>query len=458
MSDSPALSDSLAWLFGLEQFGIKFGLDNITAIVGALGHPERAFRSVHIAGTNGKGSVTAMVDAALRAAGHRSARYTSPHLIDLSERFVVDGRPVTPQALDQAMGEVRDVVELLRHRGRLQVHPTFFEVTTAVAFELFRHAGAQVAVCEVGLGGRLDATNVIEPVASAITSIGFDHQQYLGRTLPEIATEKAGIIKPGVPVVVGRLDRPAFNAIAAVAHRQGAALIEALEGVTIGEVRLADDVAARRDAANWREAPSKEGDGSSSTRLRLRTPRRDYGVVELALRGSHQIDNAMVAVRLLETLDERGVTVQPAAVVEGLRRAAWPGRLDMRRRPDGGAALLDAAHNRDGAAALAAFLRTSTFGGAPLVFAAMRDKDIDAMLQRLAPEIGALVATRASSDRSADPSEIARLARAIAPGLAVTVAAEPAAALEAAWRLSTRIVVAGSIFLIGDVMKQSGWS
>ena len=449
MSDSTALSDSLAWLFGLEQFGIKFGLDNITAILDALGRPERAFRSVHIAGTNGKGSVTAMVDAALRAAGHRSARYTSPHLIDLAERFVVDGRPVAPEALDPAVRDVREVVDLLCRRGRLRVQPTFFEVTTAVAFELFRRAGAEVAVCEVGLGGRLDATNVIEPVASAITSIGFDHQQYLGRTLPEIAAEKAGIIKPGVPVVVGRLDRQAFDTIAEVARRQGAELIDAMAGVSIEEIRPDDGGRAERDAA---DAP-----GGSPTRLRLRTARHDYGRVELALRGSHQIDNALVAVRLLETLDERGVTVQPPALVEGLR-AAWPGRLDIRSGPDGRTALLDAAHNRDGAAALAAFLRSSVFGKSPLVFAAMRDKDIDAMLRALAPEIGALVPTRASSARSADPWEIARLARAIAPGLPVTVAAEPAEALESAWRLSARIVVAGSIFLIGDVMKQSGWS
>jgi dihydrofolate synthase / folylpolyglutamate synthase len=449
LSDSPALSDPLAWLFGLEQFGIKLGLDNITAILDALGHPERAFRSVHIAGTNGKGSVTAMVDAALRAAGHRSARYTSPHLIDLAERFVVDGRPVAPETLGHAVRDVRDVVDLLCRRGRLRVQPTFFEVTTAVGFELFRRAGAEVAVCEVGLGGRLDATNVIDPVASAITSIGFDHQQYLGRTLPDIAGEKAGIIKPGVPVVVGRLDRQAFDAVAEVARRQGAELIEALAGVSVEEIRM-DDVRVTRDGAGTSL--------DSPTRLRLRTPRRDYGRVELALRGSHQIDNALVAVRLLETIDERGVTVQPVAVVEGLQRAAWPGRLDVRSGPGGREALLDAAHNGDGAAALAAFLRTSGFGKAPLVFAAMRDKDIDAMLRALAPEIGALVPTRASNARSADPWEIARLARAIAPGLPITLAAEPAEALESAWRLSARIVVAGSIFLIGDVMKQSGWS
>src|SRR5713101_4376009 len=174
-------------------------------LVARLGHPEDAFRSIHIAGTNGKGSVTAMADAALRMAGHRSARYTSPHLIDLAERFVIEGRPVAPDALHRAVRDVRDVVDLLRRRGALQFHPTFFEVTTAVAFELFRRAGVEIAVCEVGLGGRLDATNVVSPdevVVTAITSIALDHQVHLGSTLREIAFEKAGIIKPGVPVVI----------------------------------------------------------------------------------------------------------------------------------------------------------------------------------------------------------------------------------------------------------------
>jgi len=175
--------DPFAYLFGLEQFGIKFGLGNITAIVERLGRPDRAYRTVHVAGTNGKGSVTAMVEAALRAAGHRTARYTSPHLIDLNERFVIDGRPVATDLLAQAVGDGRDLVQALRHEGTLEVQPTFFEVTTAVALELFRRAKVDVAVIEVGLGGRLDATNVIAPAVSAITSIAFDHQLYLGSTL-----------------------------------------------------------------------------------------------------------------------------------------------------------------------------------------------------------------------------------------------------------------------------------
>ena len=155
------MTDPLSYLFGLGQFGIKFGLENMFAIVGRLGHPERTFRSVHIAGTNGKGSVTAMIDAGLRAAGHRSARYTSPHLVDLAERFVIDGRPVAAEKMVAAVADVQATIEQLLAEGGLQAHPTFFEVTTAVAFELFRRAGVDTAVLEVGLGGRLDATNVI---------------------------------------------------------------------------------------------------------------------------------------------------------------------------------------------------------------------------------------------------------------------------------------------------------
>jgi dihydrofolate synthase/folylpolyglutamate synthase len=430
-------SDSLNWLFGLEQIGIKFGLDNITGIVAALGHPERSFASVHVAGTNGKGSVTAIVDTALRAAGHRSARYTSPHLIDLTERFVIDGQPVQRAALAAVVADVRTAIDRLRDGGGLDAHPTFFEVTTAVAFELFRRAAVEIAVFEVGLGGRLDATNVIHPLVTAITSIGLDHQQYLGQTLREIAVEKAGILKPGVPVIVGKMPAEAFAAIASIARDRGCPIVRAWDGVTMDDLRPAPD--ARR----W---------------MRLRTPRHDYGELELGLRGSHQVDNAVVAVRLLDALDARRIAAPPAAIAEGLSQVQWPGRLDLRRLPDGREVLLDAAHNPDGAAALAAFLRTMDSGPPPLVFAAMRDKAVDRMLSELAPTVSAFVFTRASNPRSADPTQLADRARAIAPGLPVEVELSPARALTAAWRLAPRIVVAGSIFLIGDVLKEIGGS
>jgi dihydrofolate synthase / folylpolyglutamate synthase len=402
---------ALAYLFGLEQFGIKFGLENISTLLAHLGHPERAFPTVHIAGTNGKGSVTAMVDAALRAAGHRSARYTSPHLVHVRERFVVDGQPVKDAALIDAIADVRGAVGELRSTGTLEGEPTFFEATTAVAFELFRRAGVDVAVIEVGLGGRLDATNVITPMAAAITSIGFDHERYLGTSLREIAIEKAGIIKRGVPVVVGDLPPEARRAVEEIAEARGAELVIATEA------RL--------------------------------TPH-----VPLALRGRHQEKNAAVAAAILDVVDARGMTVPPAAVVDGLTHVTWPGRLDLRSFGAGREALLDAAHNPDGAAALAAYLAESWPERPPLVFAAMSDKDARGMFRALLPAVGSLVLTRASNPRSAEPAALAAQAREVAPALPLAIEPSRTAALHAAWRQSPRIVVAGSIFLLGDVMKE----
>jgi dihydrofolate synthase/folylpolyglutamate synthase len=404
--------DPFAYLFSLEQFGIKFGLENITAVVDRLGRPDRAYPTVHVAGTNGKGSVTAMVDAALRAAGHRSARYTSPHLVDLTERFVVDGRPIGTDALAQAVADVRGVVETLRREGTLAVQPTFFEVTTAVALELFRRANVDVAVMEVGLGGRLDATNVITPAVTAITSIGFDHQLYLGSTLEAIAFEKAGIIKNGIPVVVGELDDGPRAVIERIASERGAPLIRA----------SASDVLER---------------------------------FAIGLPGRHQQANAAVAFNVLRLLDGQGLRVPSAAVAQGLARAEWPGRLDVRRLPDGREIMLDAAHNPAGAAALASYLDASRASARlPLVFAAMRDKDVDGMYRELLRSVGALIVTRASNPRSADPAALADRARSIAPSLPITVEPSVPAALAAAWRLASRIVVAGSIFLLADVMRE----
>jgi dihydrofolate synthase/folylpolyglutamate synthase len=421
------VTDPLSYLFGLGQFGIKFGLENMFAIVGRLGHPERTFRSVHVAGTNGKGSVTAMIDAGLRAAGHRSGRYTSPHLVDLAERFVIDGRPVPADKMVAAVADVQAAVAQLLAEGVLQAHPTFFEVTTAVAFELFRRAGVEIAVLEVGLGGRLDATNVIEPVATAITSIAYDHQQYLGSTLAEIAREKAGIIKPHVPMVVGEVEPEVLAAIADIARDRDAPLVRAADGVT---------VTRRSDAT-----------------IGLRTPARDYGEVKMGLQGAHQIGNAIVAVRMLELLDSQGITVPTDAVRSALARPSWPGRLDLRRLTNGREILFDAAHNPAGAAALASYLQELETGRLPLVFAGMHDKDLEGMLRPLMPVVGPLVVTRASNRRSADPERLADLARRIGPGTSVTVADSPLDALDIAWRTSPRIIVAGSIFLLGDVMK-----
>ena len=399
-------------MFGLEQFGIKFGLDNIHALVAELGHPERTFKSVHVAGTNGKGSVVAMVDRALTAAGHRSGRYTSPHLVDLSERFVVDGQPVARPALEAVVTAAHDAVGRLLSRGQLHGSPTFFEVTTAIAFEIFRRARVDVAVCEVGLGGRLDATNVLQPAVTAITSIGLDHQQYLGSTLGQIAGEKAGIIKRGVPVVLGGVGPEARAVIEEIASRLDAPIIPAHDSRAL----------------------------------------EPYAPIRLGLAGAHQVGNAVVAVRVLEELDRQGRVVPAAAIRTGLEQVAWPGRLERRRLPDGREVLLDAAHNADGARALRDYLAAAP--PRPIVFAAMRDKDVRTIIEILAPVVSAFVMTRASNERSADPTVLADFARATDPRVAVAVEPVVGDALTHAWRLSPLIIVAGSIFLLGDVIKE----
>lgn len=424
-------------LLRLEFTGIKFGLDNIRTLTEALGHPQRAYLTAHVAGTNGKGSVTAMVDAALRAAGVRSARYTSPHLCDVTERFVIDGVPVSPEVLERTADRVLAVARDLLGRGSLQAEPTFFEVTTAVAFELFRDAAVQVAVCEVGLGGRLDATNVLTPAVTAITSIGYDHQQYLGSTLASIAGEKAGILKPGIPVVVGAVPEEALAPIVAIAKERGAPVLMASEGVDVAD-----------------EGATPAG----GRRIRLRTPAADYGRVDLALAGAHQAGNALVAVRMLELFERTGLRVPPDAVRAGLETVRWPGRLDSRTLPDGRRMLLDAAHNAEGAIALAQFLASSGGPRPALVFTAMRDKDVGAMLRPLAPHIDALVLTRASNPRCAEPEQLSAAAREAGVTCPIVLEADLNRALGIAWQRTETIVVAGSIFLLGDVLILLGGS
>jgi dihydrofolate synthase/folylpolyglutamate synthase len=407
---------AVEFLFSLERFGMKFGLENIARLCEALGHPERTFASVIVGGTNGKGSVTAMVDTALRAAGHRSGRYTSPHLQRLEERFAIDGREVAPDVLERTADRVRQTVMDLVALGSLDALPTFFECTTAIAFELFREANVRVAVLEVGLGGRLDATNIVSPIAAALVSIDFDHQAQLGTTLASIAAEKAGIVKPGIPVVCGPLPDEAMRVVADVCAERGATLIRT----------DADAALARRVA----ELP-------------------------LSLAGDHQRANAAVAVRLLEAVDGLGIRVAADAIRTGLTTTVWPGRLEA-FIVKGCRVLLDAAHNPAGARALAAYLarlrQDSGGGGATLVFGAMKDKAAEAMLAALAPAVSRVICTTAANPRALTAGELAAIAE--RTGLHADAVPDPVMALADACGCGGLVVVAGSIFLIGPVRER----
>jgi dihydrofolate synthase/folylpolyglutamate synthase len=419
----------LEFLFGLEFHGHKFGLENIRILTDALGRPQDAWRSVSIAGTNGKGSVSAMAACALTAAGYRTGCYTSPHLVHLQERYAIDGEAVTAVELEQVVGELRALIDRLRAEGRLHAAPTFFEVATAAAFELFRRRRVDVAVLEVGLGGRLDATTVATPAAGAITNIDFDHQQHLGYTLSEIAFEKAGIIKPGMLLVCGEWKPEALEVIAAVCRERQATLIPARDGVSVSTACVAGQAT-----------------------VELRTPEHVYGPVTLSLRGRHQVDNAVVAVRLLEAIGRTGTPVPASAIERGLRHARWPGRLDLVRMADGRTVLLDAAHNPAGAASLAAYLGEVAPAGLPIVFGAVRDKDHAGMLGCLLPHATHLVVTSPPTPRAADLDELRRLAARVRPELRVLAEPDPSRALGLAWTLGPDVCVAGSIFLIGAIL------
>jgi dihydrofolate synthase/folylpolyglutamate synthase len=403
--------DPLDYLLSLERLGMKFGLDNISALTTALGHPQERFRSVIIAGTNGKGSVTAMVERGLRAAGHRTGRYTSPHLLRLEERFAIDGADIGPEALRRAAATVRDAAESLARQRLLDAPPTFFECTTAIAFVLFAEAGIEFAVLEVGLGGRLDATNVVTPMAVAITSIDLDHQAQLGSTIAAIAREKAGVIKRGIPVVCGPLAPEAEAVIREATNAAGAAYVNALDAVDLAGIL----------------------DGG-----------------ELSLEGSHQRSNAAVAVALLRELDRLGAAMPSAALRAAITDVAWPGRLESFEYR-GARVWVDAAHNPAGARALRAFLAEIGWTDCVLVFGAVEDKDIPGMLCELVPIASAVICTTAATPRAMAAATLADMARQQSSRVRVEVAAAPAQALARAAAIGPRIVVAGSIFLIGPL-------
>ena len=411
-----------AALFALETVGIKLGLDQIRALLDGLGHPERAYPSLVVAGTNGKGSVTAMVERALRAAGYRTGRYTSPHLVDLEERFAVNGQPLATDVADLLIARV------MRAADALETPPSFFEATTALALEAFRSSAVEVAVLEVGLGGRLDATNAVESRAVAITAVDFDHQSHLGHTIEEIAREKAGVIKPNALTVLGENSAPVCRVVLDVATAVGANLVYAPDG-TSAETRMVDG----RIVAS------------------IRTPRTLYADLTLALRGRHQVANAITAIRLLEELDFSGALEVPAGAIRiGIEETVSPARLELIEWR-GKHVLIDGAHNPAGARALTAYVVEAYDRRLPLVIGVMRDKEIDEIVSALAPIASHFVCTAAQSPRAASPQEIAAVVARVTPGRPCLTADSADRALDLAFGLGSSVVVAGSLYLAGEI-------
>lgn len=437
MSGPRSYADAVAALQSRGRFGMRLGLERVETILAELGHPERRLRGALVAGTNGKGSVVALARSALQAAGVRVGTMPKPHLVSYRERIAVDGTPISEAAFADAVARVLPASD--RVAARLG-DPTEFEVLTAVAFAELARQQVEVALVEVGLGGRLDATNVLDPGVAVVTNVARDHERYLGHTLAAIGTEKAAVIKPGDLAVTG-------------AHGRG--LRPILDRCAALEVPLRR--AGPRQAYRWRLREA----GWEGLTVDLRAPGRELRDLRIGLLGAHQAENAAVALALLDALrddaERRGAPLaglDDEAVRTGFAAARWPGRLELLTDPRRGRILLDGAHNPAGARALASALDALGVRRFPLVMGVMRDKRVAGLLRALAPLAPQPVFTRVRDPNALAPESLLRRWRRVG-GTGGSTAPDPERALGRAIELRTTpeqpVVVAGSLYLVGAV-------
>jgi dihydrofolate synthase/folylpolyglutamate synthase len=414
------LAQATAWVFDLQKFGIKFGLSSTRDLLMRLNLPIEGGDYLHIAGTNGKGSVAAMLSAILTRAGCPVGLFTSPHLVDFRERFRLRDEDISGMRLLSLINQVRLVVDDAEP-------PTFFEFVTAMALLYFHQEQASPIILETGLGGRLDATNIVQPRVTVITNIGHDHHEHLGSGLLQIAWEKAGIIKPGAPLVTMARQKRVLELFRRRCRELGAPMFQG--GV---------DFAAR---------------GGPAGRFRYRGLRRELPDLRLNLLGRHQYGNAALALAALEILEEQGFAVSDSAIREGLQKIRWPGRLEQ--LPQDPRIILDGAHNPAAAGSLAQVLKRSRGNGRLiLVLGVMADKDVDGILARLLPLAQMVIFTQPRYFRAAATDELQR--RAAAYGLEALSAPVVAEAIQKAQSLAgdqDRIVITGSLFTVGEAKQ-----
>lgn len=412
--------DSVRFLYSLanETRTAELGLARISRLLEALGNPHRAGQYVHVAGTNGKGSTCAMIESALRAAGRRTGLYTSPHLVEPTERIRIQGQPVSREEFAEAFEQVHAAAEQLLREEIIAQHPTYFETVTAMAFLLFQRHGVDLAVLEVGLGGRLDATNVVQPLVSVITPVDFDHEKYLGRSLESIAAEKAGILKAGAGAVFSPQRPEVVPVLARAARERGIVPLWAAETWRAENVQL--DASGSRFVA------------CGPARIPIACP----------LPGEHQVTNAITAIAVLDRLG-----VPPAAIQEGIAQVCWPGRLErMASRPD---IYLDGAHNPAGAHALAAYIERFHKGRRVwLVYGAARDKAVAEVAAILFPLADEVIATAPDHPRAVRPELIRELAH--HPRLRLAPRLADALRLLEGASPSDVVFITGSLFLVGE--------
>ncbi len=421
-------------LYRLRRFGMRPGLEVIRGLLGALGDPQLTFPSVHVTGSKGKGSVAAMAASILSRSGRRTGRFTSPHLTSYRERIEVDGRPISKRDVVDGVARIEAATDSLLRQGTIDRHPTFFEVTTALAFDHFRRRDVSQAVVEVGIGGRLDSTNVLDSRVGVITTIEAEHTDVLGTTLVGIAREKAGIFHPGALGVVGALPPEAHGEVTRHARELG---------VPLWLLHRELDASARELFAGGQ-------------RFSIRTPSRTLEV-DLRLLGRFQADNAALAVGAIERFAERtGVSISNATIREGLHRTRWRGRLErLARRPD---LFVDVGHTIESAGAVAESLGEIAPFEDPrenaILFGCLKDKPAERILDRLVPLAQTVVLVPVRSERARPVSELVRAAQGKFPRIAIAPSAVEGLALaRAATGEEGFTLVFGSDYLAGELLR-----
>lgn len=419
------LSESIEFLFSLEKFGMKMDLDNITALMEFAGRPDRKLKVIHVAGTNGKGSTCAMIASVLTSSGYKVGLYTSPHIERFTERIRIDGVEMSTEEVARLTEYFRPEVERCR--------ATFFEATTAIMFKYFSDSNVDYAVVETGLGGRLDSTNIVDPLISVVTGIGYDHTEILGNTLEQIAAEKAGIIKSGRPAVVNAHDPSLKSVFREAASRRGAQVVFVDESASAIEI--------------------KEGIGS--TVIDAEVSGSEYRQLEINLGGKHQVSNALTALLALRVLVSGGIAIKPDALRLGLTNirvnTGHSGRLDILKQQP--LVILDVAHNPAGVEALVGSLGPLRGKAGVLLFGAMRDKDSRSMLNILRKRFDVVILTQLRTDRSLTGAELNRLCGDIK--LDAQVFGNSNEALQAALSQINDdkfLLIAGSHYLAGEVV------
>ena len=418
--------EAVAYLYSLgnEVETMKLGLATITKVLTALGDPHKRYTKVQVAGTNGKGSVCAFLDSILIDAGIRTGRFTSPHLISITERIKVAGEDIGEAEFAAAATRVRTLSEALVADGELELVPTYFEQVTAMGLLAFADAGVEIAILETGLGGRLDATTAANAEYAAITRIDLDHQRILGQTLSRIAGEKAAIIRRDSKVVIG-LQEPSADAV--VEERCAKMGVEPVRVRDIGLTRSSDSPAA----------------------YTFTTTTSEYADIELRMSGTHQLENAAVAIAVAELISQNGRSVPADSIVRGLANARHDGRLEWLN-----GVLLDGAHNASGAEALAKYLDELGRKPVTLIFGAMRDKSVIEILATLAPRVNDVIFTKVDSTRALEPRRMWRMMPAEFDHDRVQIIHSPHDALSVARKMTGPdgiVLVTGSLYLVGEI-------